>query len=99
MTGALRLLPDIVRLVGRLATDRTLGRGARLRLVLLGAYLALPFDLIPDFIPVLGQLDDAVVVILGVRTVLRAAGPDLVREHWPGPPQGLEPLLRGARHR
>ncbi len=57
---ALRLLPDVLRLVRRLATDPTLPRGVRIRLGLLLAYLACPIDLIPDFIPVLGYADDGV---------------------------------------
>ena len=60
---ALRLLPDVLRLIKRLAGDRSLPQGVRIRLLLLLAYLALPFDLVPDFIPVLGYADDAVVVL------------------------------------
>jgi len=56
----------------------------------------MPFDLIPDFIPVAGQLDDAVLVALTLRAVLRGAGPGLVREHWPGPPESLDAMLRLA---
>jgi uncharacterized membrane protein YkvA (DUF1232 family) len=63
--------------------------------VLVG-YLALPFDLVPDFIPIAGQLDDAVIVALALRAVLRASGPDLVREHWPGPESSLAVVLRLA---
>ena len=86
---ALRLLPDVLRLVKRLAADRTLPRGIRFRLLALLAYLALPFDLVPDFIPVLGYADDAVAVALVLRSVVRRAGPDALDLHWPGTAQGL----------
>ncbi len=89
-----RLVPDCLRLARRLAHDPRLTRGRRLSLLALVAYLALPFDLVPDFIPVLGALDDALLVVLVLRGVARAAGPELVAEHWPGPPRGLELLQR-----
>ena len=76
---ALRLLPDVLRLVRRLAADTTLPRGVRLRLGLLLAYLACPIDLIPDFIPVLGYADDAIIVTAVLRSVVRRAGIDAVR--------------------
>ena len=90
-----RLVPDCLRLARRLARDPRISRGRRLSLLALVAYLALPFDLVPDFIPVLGALDDALLVVLVLRGVVRAAGPELVAEHWPGPRRGLD-LLRGA---
>jgi len=93
----LRLLPDVVRLVRRLAADRTLDRGVRVRLWLLLGYLALPFDLVPDVIPVLGWADDAVVVALVLRSVVRRAGPGALDRHWPGSPEGLAALRRVAR--
>lgn len=93
---ALRLLPDVLRLVRRLAADRTVPRGIRVRLVLLLVYLASPVDLIPDFVPVLGYADDAVVVALVLRSVVRRAGPDALRRHWPGTPEGLHLLERLA---
>jgi uncharacterized membrane protein YkvA (DUF1232 family) len=89
-----RLVPDCAVLFSRLARDRRVRRRHKLVLVGSGAYLALPFDLVPDFIPVLGQLDDALVVSLALRSVLRAAGPELVGEHWPGTAEGLELILR-----
>ncbi|WP_410592482.1 YkvA family protein [Amycolatopsis sp. lyj-23] len=96
---ALRLLPDVLRLVRRLAADRTLPRGVRVRLGLLLAYLALPVDLVPDFIPVLGYADDAIVVTAVLRSVVRRAGLDVVRAHWPGTDDGFAALVRLTRLR
>ena len=93
----LRLLPDLVRLIKRLATDPDTPRGVRIRLVLLLGYLALPIDLIPDFIPVLGYADDAIIVALVLRSATRSAGPDALAKHWPGTPQGLIALKRLCR--
>lgn len=94
LTQALRLLPDVVRLVGRLARDPQLPRGVRLRLWVLAGYLALPIDLVPDVIPVLGYADDAVAVALVLRSVVRAAGPEALERHWPGSPEGLATVRR-----
>lgn len=100
---AMRLLPDVIRLLRRLATDRALPRGVRVRLVLLLAYLATPVDLVPDVIPVLGHADDAVVVALVLRSVVRAAGDEALDRHWPGTPEGLAAVRRlihaGTRRR
>lgn len=93
---ALRLLPDVLRLLRRLAADRTLPRGVRIRLGLLLAYLALPFDLIPDFIPILGYADDAIIVTAVLRSVVRVAGLEAVREHWPGTDDGFAAVARLA---
>ncbi|GAB3320330.1 YkvA family protein [Geodermatophilus aquaeductus] len=93
----LRLLPDVLRLVRRLASDAELPRGVRIRLWLLLGYLALPIDLVPDFIPVLGYADDAVVVALVLRSVVRRAGAGAVARHWPGTPEGLAALRRATR--
>ena len=91
---ALRVFPDTIRLVRNLATDKTLARGVRLRVGVLLAYLALPFDLIPDFIPVIGQLDDVIVALLILRSIVRAAGPEPIRAHWPGSKDGLALLWK-----
>jgi uncharacterized membrane protein YkvA (DUF1232 family) len=90
----LRLLPDILRLLRRLASDRTVPRAARVRLWLLLGYLAVPIDLVPDFVPVLGYADDAIVVSLVLRSVVRRAGASVVRRHWPGTDDGLAALGR-----
>lgn len=91
---ALRLLPDLLRLLRRLAADQNLPRTVRTRIVLLMVYLALPIDLIPDFIPVLGYADDAIIVTLVLRSVVRRAGLDVVRRHWPGTDDGFAALTR-----
>jgi uncharacterized membrane protein YkvA (DUF1232 family) len=91
-----RLLPDLLRLLKRLATDRTLPRGVRIRLWLLLAYLVIPVDLIPDFIPVIGYADDAIIVALALRSVARRAGSQTLEHHWPGTPAGLAAILRTA---
>ena len=91
---ALRLLPDVLRLVRRLAADPDLPRGVRVRLALLLAYLAFPLDLVPDVIPVLGYADDAIVVTAVLRSVVRRAGLAAVRRHWPGTPDGFAVLCR-----
>jgi len=93
---ALRLMPDVLRLVRRLAADPSLTSGVRLRLGLLLAYLVFPIDLVPDFIPVLGYADDAILVCLVLRSVVRKAGSDAVRRNWPGTPDGLTVLWRAA---
>jgi uncharacterized membrane protein YkvA (DUF1232 family) len=93
-SAALRLLPDLVRLVRRLAADRDLPRGVRVRLWLLLAYLLMPIDLVPDFVPVLGYADDVVVVAWALRAVVRRAGSDALERHWPGTPAGLAVVTR-----
>jgi len=93
---ALRLLPDLLRLVRRLAADRSLPRGVRIRLWLLLAYLVSPLDLVPDVIPLLGHADDVVLVAWTLRSVTRRAGIDALARHWPGEPAGLALVSRLA---
>jgi uncharacterized membrane protein YkvA (DUF1232 family) len=90
----LRLLPDLLRLLRRLAGDADVPRAVRLRLWLLFGYLAIPIDLVPDFVPVLGYADDAIVVALVLRSVVRRAGAPVVHRHWPGTDDGLAALSR-----
>lgn len=92
----LRLAPDVVRLLVRLATDRSVPLPARIWLGALVAYLLSPIDLIPDFIPVLGYADDALVVAVAVRFAIRRVGGTTVQRLWPGTPQGLATVLRLA---
>ena len=97
MRDALRLLPDLSRLLRRLAADPNVPRGVRVRLLLLLAYLLSPIDLIPDFVPVLGYADDIIIVAIALRSVTRRAGQDAVERHWPGTPQGLQVIRQFAR--
>jgi uncharacterized membrane protein YkvA (DUF1232 family) len=91
-----RFVPDCIVLFRRLLSDSRVPRGRKLLLLALVGYLAMPLDLIPDFIPVAGQLDDAILVALVLRIILRGAGDDLVREHWPGPEASLDAVLHLA---
>jgi uncharacterized membrane protein YkvA (DUF1232 family) len=97
LAEAVRILPDLLRLLRRMAADRSLPRGVRIRLGLLLVYLASPIDLIPDFVPVLGYADDAIIATAVLRSVVRRAGPDAVRAHWPGSDDGFAALRRLTR--
>ena len=94
ISDMLRLLPDVLRLLKRLATDPHMPR--RIRVVLAGLliFLASPIDLIPDFIPVLGYADDVIITALVLRWVTRTAGPQALTAHWPGTADGLAALRR-----
>ena len=90
----LRLLPDVLRLLKRLATDPLLPRRIRVVLIVLLAFIASPIDLIPDFVPVLGYADDVIITTLVLRWVSRTAGVDALAAHWPGTADGLAALRR-----
>jgi uncharacterized membrane protein YkvA (DUF1232 family) len=92
-------VPDCIVLFQRLLGDPRMPRRYRVIIVVVVGYLALPFDLVPDFIPVAGQLDDAIVVALGLRAILRGGGVEMIEEHWPGPRSSLSLILRLARRR
>jgi uncharacterized membrane protein YkvA (DUF1232 family) len=94
LAEAVRVLPDLLRLIARLARDRDLPRGARVRLWLLLGYLASPIDLVPDFVPVVGYADDTVVVAATLRSVVRRSGEEALERHWPGTPDGLAVVRR-----
>ena len=89
-------IPDCAVLVSRLARDRRISRRRRAVLWLVLGYLAFPLDLVPDFLPVAGQLDDAVILGLALRLLVRGGNTDLVRQKWPGPQASLAIVLRAA---
>jgi uncharacterized membrane protein YkvA (DUF1232 family) len=90
---------DIAILCRRLITDPRVSPIDKLKLRALAGYLALPLDLIPDFIPIIGRLDDALVVALAIRTALRSADSELICQHWPGPQPPPRNILHRARGR
>src|SRR3954463_14560222 len=89
-------IPDCVVLVSRLARDSHISRRRRAVLWLVLGYLAFPLDLVPDFLPVAGPLDDAVILGLALRLLVRGGGMELVRQSWPGPQASLAIVLRAA---
>jgi uncharacterized membrane protein YkvA (DUF1232 family) len=89
-------IPDCLVLVSRLARDPRISKHRRAALFIALGYLALPIDLVPDFLPGIGQLDDAVVLGLALRLVVHAGGTGIVREAWPGPEASLTLVLRAA---
>jgi len=84
-----RFVPDCAVLFARLARDPRVPRRYKLMLIGVSAYLAMPIDLVPDFIPIAGQLDDAIIVAFALRATLRSAGHPVIADHWPGPPTSL----------
>jgi uncharacterized membrane protein YkvA (DUF1232 family) len=89
-------IPDCVVLFKRLLADPRVPRRRKALLAGLIAYLAMPIDLVPDVIPVAGQLDDAILVVAVLRAVLRGSGEVLLCEHWPGPERPLRVIRRLA---
>jgi uncharacterized membrane protein YkvA (DUF1232 family) len=94
---AMRLVADVVVLLKRLVSDPQVPKGTRWWLGGLLVYLLLPIDLVPDFIPVLGYADDAIIVAMALRYAIRTAGRPALERHWPGTPEGLDSLLALAR--
>jgi uncharacterized membrane protein YkvA (DUF1232 family) len=92
-------IPDCIVLITRLGREPRVPRRRKFLLFALVGYLALPFDLVPDFIPVAGQLDDVIVVALVLRHFVRAGGEPLIRELWPGPERSLALILKLAQPR
>ena len=90
-----RVVPDVLRLIRQLIGARSAPLGVRLALLGLLAWLVNPIDLIPEFIPVLGPLDDVVVAVLVLRYVRRRLGDGELRRRWPGTSESYE-LLSGV---
>jgi uncharacterized membrane protein YkvA (DUF1232 family) len=90
----LRLVPELARLLTRLARDRMIPLRVRARIYLAIAYNIQPINLIPDFIPVIGLLDNVVITSWAIRSTVKHAGPDTVERHWPGSPEGLTTVNR-----
>jgi uncharacterized membrane protein YkvA (DUF1232 family) len=89
-------IPDCLVLLRRLVADPNVARRRKLVLLALVGYLATPIDLVPDFVPVAGQLDDVIIAAFALRYALRAGGRDLLRRHWPGPEASLDLVMRIA---
>ncbi len=90
------LLPNLILLFKDLLRDPRVPRGPKIVLAIGIVWLVSPIDLLPEFLPVIGPLDDAVVAALVLRHLVHRAGADVVREHWRGEPDTLELILRGA---
>lgn len=93
LAGLVRVVPDVLRLASGVLRDRACPLGARLAVVGLLVWLINPIDLIPEFIPIIGPLDDVVVAVLVLRYVRRRLGTDEFRRRWPGTPEGYELLV------
>jgi uncharacterized membrane protein YkvA (DUF1232 family) len=94
-----RFVPDCIVLFRRLLADPRIPRRNKLILAALIPYLVVPFDLVPDFIPIAGYIDDAVIVALVLRYVLRGSDRELIETHWPGPQESLTLILRFAGYK
>ncbi len=97
MKSLLRALPDLVRLITRLAVDPVLPRTAKIALAAAVVYLLSPIDLIPDFIPFVGYLDDMLLAAVVLDGLLNWVDRSLVLRYWPGSPESLDTLARAAR--
>jgi uncharacterized membrane protein YkvA (DUF1232 family) len=93
----IRALPDLIRLIAKLVRDPMLPRAAKVALAAVMVYLASPVDLIPDFIPLVGYLDDLLLASVLVDGLLNWVDRGLILKYWPGSPNSLERLARAAR--
>ena len=91
------LVPNLTRLFAGLMRDPRVPLRAKVVLGATALYLAMPIDLVPDFVPIAGSLDDAIVAAFALRFVVRASSPEILAEHWPGDPATLRRILWLAR--
>lgn len=91
-----KLIPPCLRLIRHVLRDPTIPRRRKIVPAIAIVYLAFPIDLIPDFIPVLGQLDDALVIAWTLRHIVRSAGRERIEEHWTADDDSLKRVLRLA---
>jgi uncharacterized membrane protein YkvA (DUF1232 family) len=91
------LVPNLAILFKGLLRDERVPRRSKVLLGFAALWIASPFDLIPEFIPVAGPLDDVIVAALVLRHLLRSAGSDVVRDHWRGDPAVLDRIMGAGR--
>lgn len=96
LTATARLLPDLLRMLGGMARDPAVPRTVRLRLWLVILYLMMPFDIVPDVIPIVGYADDAILIAWVIRATMRRGGSEALARHWPGSADGLALVMRLA---
>jgi uncharacterized membrane protein YkvA (DUF1232 family) len=82
---AVLMLPNLVKLVGRLLKDPRVPRRSKVALGLAAVYVASPIDLVPEFIPVIGWADDVLFMLFAIDSLIERSGPEIVAEHWDGP--------------
>ena len=91
LIGTITQIPKYLRLLGGLITDPRVPALDKVLLGVAAAYVAMPIDLIPDFIPFIGQVDDVFILVLAVRRLINNAGMRVVRDHWEGAIEDLHP--------
>ena len=89
-------IPDCLILFKRILGDKSVSTRYKWPVALLVGYLALPIDIVPDFIPVAGQLDDVIIVGIVLRYIIKGIGANKIREHWPGPASSLNTIMKLA---
>lgn len=85
MQDAVMVVPNLVKLVGRLLSDPRVPRRSKIALGAAAAYVASPIDLVPEVIPVIGWADDVIILMMAIDGLISRSGPEVVEEHWDGP--------------